>query len=141
MAEIKEVELSLVNQKLHFIGKCGSNAPIDMDYVPPLGDGLGYTGLELFLLSLAGCSGSTVLALLRRMKKTVSGFEVKAKGVRRDRHPTSFEKITLEFIVKSNNANDADIENAIKLSEETFCPVWAMVKNNVDIDTVFKIIA
>jgi uncharacterized OsmC-like protein len=32
-------------------------------------------------------------------------------------------------------------QKAIQLSEETYCPVWAMVKNNVEIETDYKIIA
>jgi putative redox protein len=95
----------------------------------------------LLLISFASCCGSTVASLLRRMKKDVSGMVIEAQGVRRDQHPTSFKKIMLEFIIHSRDVAEADVESAIKLSEDTFCPVWAMLKNNVDVATDFKIIA
>lgn len=37
--------------------------PIVFDFAPPLGDGQGCNGLELLLMSLAGCSGTTVAHL------------------------------------------------------------------------------
>lgn len=75
------------------------------------------------------------------MRKSVSAFKVNARGVRRDQHPTSFEKIFLEFVVESTDVEDADMRKAVKMSEESVCPVWAMIKNNVEVITEYKIIA
>lgn len=70
----KEVKTSitLVNDKLNFSGIADGNSPISIDYIPPLGDNLGYTSLELLLLSFSSCVGTAVLTFLRRMQKTVS---------------------------------------------------------------------
>lgn len=141
MAEQLEVTVNLTNRKVQFTGISRSNPAVVFDYNPPLGDGQGYTGLEMLLMSLAACSGTSVVALLRKMGKTVSGFKVIARGIRRDEHPTSFEKIFLLFMVNSENTEDADMQKAIRLSEETVCPVWAMVKGNVEIITEHRIIA
>jgi len=43
--------------------------------------------------------------------------------------------------VTSGDVKDADIKKAIKLAEESVCPVWAMVKGNAEIVTEYKIIA
>ena len=45
--------IHLVNEKLHFEGRVEGNDPVSIDYTPPPGDNLGYTSLELFLLSLS----------------------------------------------------------------------------------------
>jgi putative redox protein len=92
MAEQLEVTVSLTNQKVQFTGVSRSNPSITFDYDPPLGDGQGYTGLEMLLMSLAACSGTSIVALLRNMKKSISGFKVNGKGIRRDEHPTSFKR-------------------------------------------------
>ena len=141
MSEELEATVSLSDQKVQFTGLSKSNPdrPIVMDYTPPLGDGQGYSGLELLLMSLAGCSGMAVVSLLRKMGKEVSGLRVNASGVRREQHPTSFQTITLEFILNSRNARDGDLRKAIQLSEESVCPVWAMLKNNVEIITEYRI--
>jgi putative redox protein len=138
MAEELAVAIRLANQKVRFSGSARSNPAITMDYFPPLGDGEGYTGLELLLMSLAACSASTVVPLLRRMKKSVADFQVQARGIRRERHPTVFEKIFLEFILVSPDATENDLRQAIQMSEETFCPVWAMLKNSAAISYVCK---
>ena len=89
-------------------------------------------------MSLAACSGSTIVFLLRRMKKTVTGLKVHAKGIRREKHPTSFETIHLDFTLHSPDANEGDMQKAVQLSEETYCPVWAMLKNNVEVTTKYS---
>lgn len=135
-----EARLTLINNKLHFSGEVGGNQPISIDYIPPIGDGLGYTSLELLLLSLSSCLGSALLTFLRRMQKDIVGFEIKANGVRNTEHPTGFKTITLEILINSNNTTEAEVEKVIKMAEETYCPVWAMVKGNVEVKTLIKIL-
>lgn len=96
--------------------------------------------MELLLISLASCSGTSITLLLRKMRKDVSGLEIKVKGNRREQHPTSFDKIFLEFNLASKDAENSDLEKVIKLSEESICPVWNMIKNNVEIIYEYKIV-
>ena len=91
-------------------------------------------------MSFAGCSGTAIVFLLRKMGKNISGLKVKAKGLRREQPPIKFEKILLEFLVNSKDTKDADIQRAIQLAEQSVCPVWQMMKNNVDVTTEYKII-
>jgi len=140
MAQL-EVTVNSTNQKLGHTGALRSHPAIPIDYIPPFGDGQGYTPLELLLMSLGSCSGGTIGLLLRKMGKTVSKIKVNTKGIRREQHPTSFQTIFLEFVVNSEDVKDADIQKAIKLAEGSVCPVWAMVKGNVQINTEYKIIA
>jgi putative redox protein len=141
--DMDEVTVHLTNQKVQFTGVSKSNPdrPIAFDYKPPLGDGQGYNGLELLLMSLCGCSATAMVYLLRKMGKTVAGLEVSAKGMRRRQPPLKFDKILLEFIVHSKDATDADLQKAIQLAEQSVCPVWQMIKNNVEVAAQYKIIA
>ncbi len=141
MAAQLEVTVNSTNQKLGYTGVLRSLTPITMDYSPPLGDGQGYLPLEMLLMSLGACSGGTIGLLLRKMGKTVSAIKVNVKGTRRDQHPTSFQKILIEFTVNSSDVKDADIEKAIKLAEESVCPVWAMVKGNAEVASEYRIIS
>jgi len=127
----------LINDKLHFSGNVAGNEPISIDYTPPLGDNLGYTSLELLLLSLTSCIGSAILTFLRKMGKTILACEIHADGTRKQEHPTGFSKITVNIIVKSPDVTDNDMLRVIKLSEDTYCPVWSMLKGNVVVDTKF----
>jgi len=95
----------------------------------------------MLLLSLAACSGTSVVALLRQMRKSVRGLVVSAEGVRRATHPTALETIALHFQLTSEDATDHDVEMAVDLSRESICPVWAMVKGNVKISADWSIVA
>jgi putative redox protein len=141
MSDPLAVSLKLENQKVQFSGTARSLPPVSADYFPPLGDAQGYTGLELLLLSLAACSATSVVAMLRRMKKTVTAFRVNASGIRREQHPTSFIRIALDFILTSPDAVAADLEKAAQLSAETYCPVWAMLKQSVEIVPGIQVVA
>jgi putative redox protein len=135
--------LVLVNEKLHFNGQADCNQPVSIDYTPPLGDNLGYTSLELLLLSLSSCIGSSVLTLLRKMRKTITSFEIDSKGIRKQEHPTAFKTIILDLKLSSSNTSAEELQKVINLSEESYCPVWAMMKGNVEIviNTTFQSIS
>ena len=139
--QYEQVNVTLTNDKIQFKGISQSNPdhPITFDFAPPLGDGQGFNGLELLLLSFAGCSGTTIVYLLRNMGKTISGLRVNAKGLRGNQPPIKLEKIYLEFILTSDNTEDEDIQKAIHLAETSFCPVWQMVKNNTEVITEYTI--
>jgi putative redox protein len=142
MAEqFEQVTVELTNDKVQFAGISKSNPdrPIAFDFKPPIGDGQGFNGLELLLMSFAGCSGTTVLYLLRKMGKNISRLKVNANGLRRDQPPIKFEKILLEFLLTSEDTEDADIQKAIQLAEVSVCPVWQMIKNNAEVTVEYKI--
>lgn len=136
-----EVSVDLVNDKVRFAGSLRDNAPVSIDYTPPFGDGQGYTSLELFLMSLTTCLGTSVLLVLRKMHKTVTGCRISAHAVRREEHPTCFERIAVELVLHSPDATESDVQRAMKLTEDSLCPVWAMIKNNVEVDAAYRIVA
>ncbi len=138
-AEPLIIQIDLTNEKLRFESRLRDIAPVVIDYVPPLGDGQGYTPLELFLISLAACSGSTIVSLLRKKRRDVVSFRMRAEGFRREEHPTYFEKIVLHCDLVSPDATDEDMRRCIELTEEKYCPVWAMIKGNVEVLCAYTI--
>jgi putative redox protein len=139
MSDLLRAEICLINNSIKFSSKSENNPEIISDYYPPLGNNEGYKPLELFLISFGTCTGGTILPILRRMQKNIESFTMKVEGTRKTEHPTGFSKILLKLIVKSPNVNEDDLQKAVKLSEEKFCPVWSMIKNNVLVETEFQI--
>ena len=134
-----QTSLKLINDRLHFEGNVDGMPPVSIDYTPPLGDNLGYTSLELLLLSLSSCLGSAILTFLRKMQKNISGFEIHSKGIRKEEHPTGFKYILVEIEMISSDVTSDDMNKVIKLSEDTYCPVYAMLKGNVEIEIKYNI--
>lgn len=134
-----KASIKLINDKLQFKGEVDGNEPIQIDYIPPLGDNLGYTSLELLLLSLSSCFASAVLVLLRKMKKTITAFDIKASGIRKEEHPTGFKTISLTINIQSPDVTDEEMNKVIELSDG-ICPVLSMLKGNVKIIQAYNII-
>jgi putative redox protein len=119
--------------KLHFLGKGDYGHPVPVDYSPPLGDGQGYGGLDLLLMALAACGAQTAMSLFIKMKQDVTKFIVSATGKRTTEHPTVLTDIRVDFAVEGRNLSAELIEKAIRLSDEKYCPVWAMLKPSTKI--------
>jgi putative redox protein len=127
--------------KLHFWGKAPYEQTVAIDHSPPLGDGNGIRPTELLLMSLAGCSGQTIISLLQKMKQDVRSFAVAAEGIRRDDHPRIFTEIRLKFELGGPGLNSEAVEKSIRMSEDKYCPVWAMLKPGVRIVSSYQILA
>lgn len=130
--------IRLLKEKLHFEGNVNGNEPISIDYTPPFGDNLGYTSLELFLLSLSSCAGSAILVLLRKMNKRIEKFEITSTGMRKVNHPTGFESITLLVKIESPDIVPADLET-VSGKIEAICPVLSMLDKGVKTTMEFSI--
>ena len=124
---------------LHFEGTSSSSLPVAIDHAPPLGEGQGHSPMELQLMSLAGCSGQTVMSLLVKMQQKVRAFSIRATGERREDHPRVFTSIRIEFRVAGEALEPEKIEKAVRLTEEKYCPVWAMLKPGVAISSAVVI--
>ena len=138
---LEEVHVELVNDRVRFEGYSIKQPEMKVlfDYKQPIGDGNGFNGLELLLTSLSGCSATAVVYLLRKMKKEILDFKLVSRGERTTESPIKFKKISLSFMLKSPDTTDAELTKCISLAEESVCPVWQMIKNNVQIETEFRI--
>ena len=88
------------------------------------------------MASLAACSSYDVLTILKKRREDVKGLKVEAIGHRRqDDYPKIFTKINLHYIIKGSNISSESVEKAIKLSQEKYCSVGAMLEKVVKITT------
>ncbi len=126
---------------MRFDGISRSGRTVELDFAPPGGTPEGYTPLELLLASLAACSGQVTAGLLKRMGQEVAGFRVVARGEKKDVHPTVFRSVVLEFEFTGGRLEPASVEKALALSEERYCPVWAMLKASVPIKAEYRLLA
>lgn len=133
MSDLLTAKIQLLNEGVKFRSVVEGKSEVITDYLPPYGDGLSILPLELFLISFGTCVGGVVLPLLRRMSKQVNDFQISVEGKRREEHPLSFEEIKLVFTVVSEDVVEEDINKAMSLAEEKLCPLWAMIKGNVNI--------
>lgn len=105
--------------------------------VSPGGDNGTVSPMQLLLISFAGSSGLTVNSFLHNFGQTVSGMEVVASGKMNEKPPKSFTRIGLTFKITSADATEDDIATAIGLAKKKYCPVWATLSRNIEVETEF----
>jgi len=120
-------------------GRAGKSVAVDFAAEGETIDG--FSPLELLLTSLAGCSGQVAVGLLTRMGQEVKDLTVRARGTKKEVHPKVLTSIELEFEFRGGTLNSASVEKALSLSEERFCPVWAMIKAAAPIKATYRLLA
>jgi putative redox protein len=124
-----------------FVGKTDTNHWITMDGPENFyGSNSGIRPKELLLLSLAGCTGSDVVAILQKKRIKLDNLEINITAEQQETHPQVYTKIHIEFLFYGKDIADKDVERAIELSQTTYCSVTAMLQKSVEITHSFKIV-
>ena len=96
------------------------------------------TPMELILLGLIGCTGVDVSSILIRMKEPLDGLKVSVEAERADEHPKVYTKIHITYEFRGN-LNVKKVERAIRLSEDTYCSVTAMLGKTAEISSEYHL--
>ena len=109
-----------------------------------LDDAAGGTGpkpIELVAVGLAGCTAFDVITVLRqKYHQKVTGYEVRVEADHAERPPQVFTSVRLHHVVTGFEIDPTAIEEAIRLSEEKYCSVGAMVKQTASLRTTYEIV-
>jgi putative redox protein len=92
----------------------------------------GNSPMELVLIGLCGCTGYDVVSILRKKREPFTSLEVKAEAERAANPPTVFTDIRLTYKVGGKVSHKA-VEDAVRLSEEKYCSVAAMLNKTAKI--------
>jgi putative redox protein len=96
--------------------------------------------MELVLMGLCACTATDVVSILRKKREPFTGLEVRAEAERATTPPTVYTAIKLKYAVSGKVSLKA-VEDAVRLSEEKYCSVSAMLKSTVRITTEVRVIA
>ena len=77
--------------------------------------------------------------IMDRERQKMDKFNLSISGVRRPEDPMYYESVDIRYsFVGSNISRDA-VERAIRLSQEKYCSVRAMIKDVVRLSTTYTI--
>jgi putative redox protein len=111
-----------------FVANAASSHAVVMD-----GDRLTASSpTELVLMGLCGCTGYDVVAILTKKREPFTSVEVRAEADRAPEPPTVFTAIRLVYRIGGKVSHKA-AEDAVKLSEEKYCSVSAMLRKTAKI--------
>ena len=121
-----------------FVATSGSEHHMLLDDVA---GGTGPKPIELVAIGLAGCTAFDVITVLRqKYYQKVTGYEVHVEADQAERPPQVFTAVRIHHVVTGFEVESAAIEEAIRLSEEKYCSVGAMVKQTATLHTTYEIV-
>ena len=135
-----KVELTQpLSQQRQFVAHTGSEHHLLLD------DAAGGTGpkpIELVAVGLAGCTAFDVITILRqKYHQKITGYEVRVEADQAERPPQVFTTIRIHHVVRGFEIDAAAIEEAIRLSEQKYCSVGAMMQKTASLHTTYEIVA
>lgn len=125
-------------QQRQFVAQTGSGHSMLLD------DTAGATGpkpIELVASGLAGCTAFDVVTILRqKYHQKVTGYEVRVEADQAERPPQVFTVVRIRHTITGYDIDPAAVQEAIRLSEEKYCSVGAMVQKTASFHTTFEIV-
>jgi len=116
----------IVEQRFEGVSSSGHAIVVDGDKK------LGNSPMELVLIGLCGCTGYDVASILRKKREPFTSLEVQAQAERAADPPTVYTDIRLLYKVGGKVSRKA-VEDAVRLSEEKYCSVAAMLRKTAKI--------
>ena len=101
--------------------------------------GTGATPIELVAVALAGCTAFDVINILRKKRQQVTGYEVRVEAEQVDEPPQVFNRVRIRHLIRGYDVDPGAVEAAIRLSEEKYCSVGAMVRKTAEFETAYEI--
>ena len=109
-----------------------------------LDDAAGATGpkpIELLAIALGACTAFDVITILRQKHhQRITGYEVRVEADQAERPPQVFTQVRTHHVVQGYDLSPAAIQEAIRLSEEKYCSVGAMVKQTAAFHITYEIL-
>lgn len=115
---------------LRFVGAAASGHAVVIDADRERNSAAG--PMELVLIGLCACTATDVVEILRKKREPFATVEVRAEGERAASPPTVYETIRLTYRVSGKVAPKA-VADAVRLSEEKYCSVAAMLSKTAKI--------
>jgi putative redox protein len=116
-----------------FLGQAGSSHAMVVD-----GDSKSASSpMELVLIGLCACTGYDVASILAKKREPFISLEVRAEADRAATPPTVYTEIRLVYRVGGRVSHKA-VEDAVKLSEDKYCSVAAMLHKTAKISYMIE---
>lgn len=134
-----QVELTQAfKQQRQFTGQTGSGHHLLLD---DTAGGTGAKPIELVAVALAGCTAFDVITVLRqKYHQKVTGYQVRVEADQAERPPQVFTAVRIHHIVTGIEIDEQALQEAIRLSEEKYCSVGAMVQKTASLHTTYEIV-
>lgn len=125
---------------LTFVGKASSGHWVPMDGTSELGGAdAAARPLELFLIGLGGCTGMDVVSILTKKRMPPREFWIEIQSERAAQHPKIFTRIHMVYHVAGAEVTAEAVAEAVRLSQEKYCPAYAILTKSCPVTSAYAI--
>ena len=100
---------------------------------------MGVNAADLLPLSLIGCVSWEIVSILKKQRQQVTGLKITAESDQDEEPPWRLRRIRICYQVRGRGLNEARIRRAVELSESKYCPVYATLRDAVEITSRIEI--
>jgi putative redox protein len=112
-----------------FLARGNSNHWVAMDASDKVGgENAAARPKELLLFALGGCTAFDVVHVLGKRRRGFRAFEVELTAEEAAEHPMVFTKVEMTYRIEADDLPVAEVERAVRLSQEKYCSVSAMLR-------------
>ncbi len=94
---------------------------------------------QLLLQALAGCTMMDCVSIISKCRQTIDKFWVNINAEESVTHPKIYTNIHLTYNFTGKDLDASTIERAIKLSEEKYCRIHAMLSSKSKLTSSYKL--
>ncbi|MCB9139331.1 MAG: OsmC family protein [Caldilineaceae bacterium] len=133
----KRVHLSWTGERNNLRARFGSGYELEM-HGPA--DENGVTPMDHLLAAAAGCSAMDVIHILRKKRQNFTDVSVEAEGVQAGEDPHVYTHGKFTYVVRGTDIKPAAVEQAIALSQNSYCSASIMLKRaGMTLETDYRI--
>jgi putative redox protein len=94
--------------------------------------------MELLLVALGTCTAVDVVSILKKKRQKLDSLDIEVSGERAKEPPTVWTKLELVYRLRGE-LDDKAVRDAIKLSQEKYCSVAAMLRKAAPVTFRYEI--
>lgn len=100
--------------------------------------------MELLLAALGSCTATDIVIILEKKRQKLESLEVEVSGERAPSPPQVWTRLDVVFRVRGRGAEGGPLEekavaDAVRLSEEKYCSVAAMLRKTAQLTMRYEI--
>lgn len=123
-----------------FEGTVGSGHQVIVDApVEPGAPTAGPRPKELVIVGLAGCSGTNLVSLMKKMRQPVTRIAIAVGAEVAEEDPQVFTQITMQYRLWGNDVDEKKVKKALDYIEEKYCGVLQMLNKTAKVTFTYEV--
>jgi len=96
--------------------------------------------MELLLSAVTTCAAVEVVSMIKKRRRDFKDIKAETSGVRAETHPMYYKKISVKYIIYSNDLKDNEADRFISLALTKYCSVGSSIRKDTEVKHSFEIV-